>query len=64
MKIQEHFIKCIDDVLESLPHGQKLTKFIAKDEGQDFSVEIHGFITEDGNFIIVSERFEYKDENT
>ena len=66
MKQYQHFIRSIDDVLESLNHGEKLTKFIAKSEHSDAdglpSVEIHGFLTDDGEFIIVSERFEYKNK--
>lgn len=65
MKLEKHWIKDPSDVFESLMHGEKLTKFVAKSESEAYgypSVEIHGFITDDGEFIIVSEQFKYKEE--
>lgn len=56
---QNHYVKTVDDVFESMSHGEVLTKFVAKDESKepgDFSVEIHGFVTEQGELIVVSER--------
>lgn len=56
---QNWAIKTIDDVLESMEHGQTLTKFVAVDKGSedgDFTVEIHGLVSEDGTLTIVSEK--------
>jgi hypothetical protein len=62
---QDHFIEDISTALESKSHGEFLQKFIAKDDGGpdgDFSVEIHGFVDQNGKFIIISEQFHRKDD--
>lgn len=44
------------DVFESMIHGQRLTKFVAVDRGLvdgDFTIEIHGFVTESAILFIV-----------
>lgn len=47
---------------EIISHGEMVQKFVAvSDAGSgDFTVEIHGFVTVDGNFIIISEQFRRK----
>lgn len=47
--------------LEDLFHGEKLTKFVARNSGTvygdgDVSVEIHGLVRENGTIYIVSEK--------
>ncbi len=67
--MQDCLIKDIHDVLESKEHGETLTKFIAKSDkdgpvtigGISLYVELHGLVDESGNFIIISERFERKE---
>lgn len=56
------WIKRVEDAFESLQHGETLTKFIAWDKGRDggdFTVEIHGFVDEQGQLIITHEKVEY-----
>lgn len=64
MMSQSKWIEDISESLEDLSHGATLTKFVAVDKGtdSDLSVEIHGLITSDGKFIIVSEKFERKNK--
>lgn len=59
MKLLEHCLKSIDNILDSLEHGETLQKFIAVDKGSgDFNVEIHGLVTEEGKMIIYSEKID------
>lgn len=58
-----HEVMSIDDVLESLPSGSVLRKFVAVDcgsENEDMTVEIHGFISERGELIIISTKVKDK----
>lgn len=72
MKMQNHWIKDVSSLLEDLEHGDTIQKFVAKSDkdevfvngGPALCVEIHGFITSSGEFIIVSERFEQKEDKT
>lgn len=66
MTDQSHWVKDVSDVFESLEHGAILQKFVAKYENKDGStlngavlpsVEVHGFITSSGEFIITNEKF-------
>lgn len=53
------FIPDTTEAFQDLSHGEIITKFIAKDEGKiegDISVELHGFVTDSGDFIITSQR--------
>lgn len=44
------------DIFKDISHGEKITKFIARDSGAgDLAVEIHGFYDEQGKFYITSE---------
>lgn len=64
MKLQSHWIEDISTILEDLSHGEKLTKFVSQSktdvEGHP-NVTIHGFITESGKFIIVSEQYDMEE---
>lgn len=54
-----HHVKSVDDVFESMSHGEKLMKFIAYDKASvegHYTVEIHGFVTESGALIITNEK--------
>ena len=49
-------VEPIECVLESLEHGEMLTKFVATDKGKhdgDFTVTIHGFVTESGECLVI-----------
>ena len=68
MSEQTHLIHNIAEEIEELSHGETLTKFVAKGgdldlftNGHSMEVELHGFVTSSGNFIILSERFERKE---
>lgn len=55
---QAYWIKSVNEVFESLNHGETLTKFIACDKGDnagDFTVTIHGFVTSRGQLIVTHE---------
>lgn len=67
MNKQRHYVKNID--FTQIDHAEKLTKFVAHSpwrcegnsdrDGKGLDVEIHGFITEDGEFLITNEKFFY-----
>jgi hypothetical protein len=50
----QHMVKPLD--FTAIDAGEILTKFIAKDESaEDYTVELHGFFDERGNFYITDE---------
>ena len=52
--MKAHVIESTD--LTQIPSGTSLVKFVAKDESLgDFTVELHGFVTESGDFYITDE---------
>lgn len=53
---KRHQVKDIDEVLESLSHGETLTKVIAVDSATTFTAEIHALVKENGTLIVISEK--------
>lgn len=55
---ESHWDVSSDVEFTAIPSGEKLTKFVARDEAVehgDFTVELHGFYREDGTFIFTNQ---------
>jgi hypothetical protein len=65
MKLQKQWFSAdIFSALEKLGHGEKLAKFITKDEGAgDMSVELHGLVDERGTLYIFSQKFSEREKS-